>query len=161
MIQNPLTASHQKCEKRMFDGNPRSGRLAWGEGGSRSLCCCWFVVSASTLVRWLSVCRAVSVRVAVLLTFGHHRAACGKVGVLSRRGYAVESAVAQICREGGASQHSDVTVRLFESDSHIQSTLDVGVWKFHSTSCRFHTGCHTQRDRWPRIEDSLKVSREV
>ena len=29
----------------------------------------------------------------------------------------------------------------------IQSTLDVGVWKFHSISRRVHTSCHTLRDR--------------
>ena len=38
-----------------------------------------------------------------------------KVGVLSRRGYAVESAVAQICREGGARVSTNVMVR----DLHI------------------------------------------
>ena len=32
---------------------------------------------------------------------GHHRAACARSGVLVRRGFAVESAVARICREGG------------------------------------------------------------
>ena len=33
--------------------------------------------------------------------FGHHRAACSTVGVLGRRGFAAENAIAQICREGG------------------------------------------------------------
>ena len=33
---------------------------------------------------------------------GHHRAACAVSGVLGRRGFAVESAAARICREGGA-----------------------------------------------------------
>ena len=33
---------------------------------------------------------------------GHHRAACSRVGELGKRGFAAESAVAQICREGGA-----------------------------------------------------------
>ena len=66
-----------------------------------------------------------------------------------------------------SSQHSDVTVRLFESGTRVierarlKSTLDVGVWKFHSTSRRFHTGCHTQRDQWTRVEVSPQVSREV
>ena len=32
----------------------------------------------------------------------HHRAACSSVGELGKRGVAAESAVAQICREGGA-----------------------------------------------------------
>ena len=33
--------------------------------------------------------------------FGHHSAACARSGVLARRGFAVESAVARTCREGG------------------------------------------------------------
>ena len=33
--------------------------------------------------------------------FGHHRAACARAGVLGRRGFAPESAVARICREAG------------------------------------------------------------
>ena len=33
--------------------------------------------------------------------FGHHRAACSRAGVLGRRGFALESAVARICREAG------------------------------------------------------------
>ena len=32
---------------------------------------------------------------------GHHRAACARSGGLARRGFAIESAVARICREGG------------------------------------------------------------
>ena len=42
---------------------------------------------------------------------GHHRAACGKVWVLSRRGYVVESVVAQICRAGGARVSTNLMVR--------------------------------------------------
>ena len=38
----------------------------------------------------------------LLDVLGHHRAACSTGGALGRRGFAVESAVAQICREGGA-----------------------------------------------------------
>ena len=50
-----------------------------------------------------------------------------------------------------ASQHSDVTVRLFGRDTRNRtrktlSTLDVGVWRCHSTPRRFHNGCHTRRD---------------
>ena len=36
-----------------------------------------------------------------LVSRGHHRAACAQAGVLGRRGYAVESAAARICREAG------------------------------------------------------------
>ena len=42
----------------------------------------------------------------LLDAFGHHRAACSRSGVLGRRGFAVESAVAQICREGCTSVHN-------------------------------------------------------
>ena len=34
---------------------------------------------------------------------GHHRAACATAGVLGRRGWALESVAARVCREGGAS----------------------------------------------------------
>ena len=43
--------------------------------------------------------------------FGHHRAACAAAGVLGRRGFVVESAVAQFCREGGARVSTNVMVR--------------------------------------------------
>ena len=33
--------------------------------------------------------------------FGHHHATCSRAGVLGRRGFALESAVARICREAG------------------------------------------------------------
>ena len=42
---------------------------------------------------------------------GHHRAACGRAGVLGRRGFAVESALEQICREAGARVSTNVMVR--------------------------------------------------
>ena len=41
--------------------------------------------------------------------FGHHRAACS--GVLGRRGYAVESAAARVCREAGARVTTNVMLR--------------------------------------------------
>ena len=34
-------------------------------------------------------------------SFGHHRAACSRAGVLGRRGFAVESVAARVCREAG------------------------------------------------------------
>ena len=42
---------------------------------------------------------------------GHHRSACAVAGVLGRRGFAVESAIARICREGRASVSTNVFVR--------------------------------------------------
>ena len=44
-------------------------------------------------------------------SFGHHRAACSRAGVLGRRGFAVESIGARICREGGARVATNVHVR--------------------------------------------------
>ena len=38
----------------------------------------------------------------LLDSFGHHSAACANVGVLGRRGFALESAAARVCREAGA-----------------------------------------------------------
>ena len=43
--------------------------------------------------------------------FGHHRAACSRAGVLGRRGYAVESAAARVCREAGARVTTNVMLR--------------------------------------------------
>ena len=37
---------------------------------------------------------------------GHHRAACARAGVLGRRGFAVGTAAARICREGGGTSHN-------------------------------------------------------
>ena len=42
---------------------------------------------------------------------GHHRAACARSGVLGRRGFAVESAAARVCREGGARVTTNILVR--------------------------------------------------
>ena len=42
---------------------------------------------------------------------GHHRAACAQAGVLGRRGFALESAAARVCREAGARVSTNVLVR--------------------------------------------------
>ena len=42
---------------------------------------------------------------------GHHRAACARARVLGRRGYALESAAARICREAGGRVTTNVMVR--------------------------------------------------
>ena len=44
-------------------------------------------------------------------SFGHHRAACPRAGVLGRRGFAVESAAARICREAGGRVTVNMMVR--------------------------------------------------
>ena len=47
----------------------------------------------------------------LLDAFGHHRSACAVSGVLGRRGFALESAMARICREAGARVTTNVMVR--------------------------------------------------
>ena len=49
---------------------------------------------------------------------GHHRAACATAGVLGRRGWALESAAARVCREGGARVRTNVFVRDMDLAQH-------------------------------------------
>ena len=51
------------------------------------------------------------------ICLGHHRAACSRTGFLGRRGFAVESAAAKVCREAGGRVASNLFVR----------NMDVGV----------------------------------
>ena len=44
-------------------------------------------------------------------SLGHHRAACSRAGLLGRRGFAVESAAARVCREAGGRVAMNVLVR--------------------------------------------------
>ena len=44
-------------------------------------------------------------------SFGHHRAACSEAGVLGGRGYPLECAAAQVCREAGARVTTNVFIR--------------------------------------------------
>ena len=43
--------------------------------------------------------------------FGHHRAACARAGVLSRRGFALESVVVRVCREARGRVTTNVLLR--------------------------------------------------
>ena len=63
---------------------------------------------------------------------GHHRAACAMAGVLGRRGFAVESVVARICREGGAR----VTTNMFVRDMDLRGFRQVG-WATSGSRCRW------------------------
>ena len=47
----------------------------------------------------------------LLDVFGHHRASCALTGVLGRRGFAVESITARLCREAGGRVSMNVLVR--------------------------------------------------
>ena len=61
---------------------------------------------------------------------GHHRAACARAGVLGRRGFAVESVAARICREAGGRVTTNVMVRdmdLLRPEVHDTRRLEVVV----------------------------------
>ena len=47
----------------------------------------------------------------LLDVFGHHRAGCAEAGVLGRRGFPLESAVARWCREAVATVTTNVMIR--------------------------------------------------
>ena len=47
----------------------------------------------------------------LLDAFGHHRTACSRSGVLGRRGFALESAAARVCREAGGRVATNILVR--------------------------------------------------
>ena len=53
---------------------------------------------------------------------GHHRAACARAGVLVRRGFALESVVARICREAGGRVSANVLLR--DLDLHAPIAAD-------------------------------------
>ena len=53
---------------------------------------------------------------------GHHRAACGRAGVLGRRGFPLESAAARLCREAGA--RVSTNVRIADLDLPPQGRVD-------------------------------------
>ena len=61
---------------------------------------------------------------------GHHRAACARGGVLGRRGCAVESVAARICREAGGRVATNVFVRDLDLDLH-----NAGDWKWWRGQC--------------------------
>ena len=61
---------------------------------------------------------------------GLHRAACARAGVLGRRGFAVESVAARICREAGGRVTTNVMVRdmdLVRPNVHDTRRLEVVV----------------------------------
>ena len=43
--------------------------------------------------------------------FGHHRAACARAGILGKRGFALESVLARVCREAGGRVTTNVLLR--------------------------------------------------
>ena len=69
---------------------------------------------------------------------GHHRAACARAGVLGRRGYALESAAARICREAGGRVTTNVMVR--DLDLAVPTQLTLEGWKLWSMVCHCSVG---------------------
>ena len=94
----------------------------------------------------------------LLDVLGHHRAACAEAGVLGRRGFALESVAARICREAGARVGTNVMVR--DMDSLPQSHLDTrrlevvadGLPLFHGAQSAIDTTMVSavRRDGLPR-----------
>ena len=80
--------------------------------------------------------------------FGHHRAACPEAGVLGKRGFPLECAAAQVCREGGARVSTNVFVR--DMDLAVHNGLDsrrlevvadgLTLWREGSTRRRHNNG---------------------
>ena len=63
---------------------------------------------------------------------GHHRAACATAGVLGRRGWALESVAARVCREGGGPE----SVRMFSCVTwtwQITTTWTAGASRWWQT----------------------------
>ena len=84
-------------------------------------------------------------RCRLLDVLGHHRAACAQAGVLGRRGYALESAAARVCREAGARVTTNVMVRdldllpLHQVDAHRLEVVADGLPLFHGAQVALDT----------------------
>ena len=75
------------------------------------------------LLRRLRMPLPLTARACSLLdVFGHHRAACSRVGELGKRRFAAESAVAQVCRKGGARVSANVMLRDLDTSLVTQIT---------------------------------------
>ena len=60
-------------------------------------------------------------------SFGHHRASCTRTGALGRRGFALESAAARVCREAGGRVTTNVMVR--DLDLPVLNATDSRPWE--------------------------------
>ena len=76
---------------------------------------------------------------------GHHRASCALTGVLGRRGDALESAAARVCREAGARVSTNVFLRdldlvgLCVQDQRCIEVIAEGLPVFHSAQLAIDT----------------------
>ena len=75
---------------------------------------------------------------------GHHRAACAQVGVLGRRGYALESAAARECREAGARVSTNVMLR--DMDLLLQDGTDTRRLEVVADGLPLHHGAQLAID---------------
>ena len=74
--------------------------------------------------------------------FGHHRASCARAGVLGRRGFALESATARVCREAGGRVTTNIMVRdldLAEPRAADGRKMWIPQWCALSTVTDLHT----------------------
>ena len=78
---------------------------------------------------------------------GHHRAACARVGVLGRRGFALESAATRVCREAGGRVMTNMLVRDMDlapganymADGRRLEVVVDGLSLFHGAQLAIHT----------------------
>ena len=95
--------------------------------------CCSFAVCGSSFLPLRDPGRPLDV-------LGHHRAACANVGVLGRRGFALENAAARVCREASGRVSVDVAVR--DLDIGVLERLEVvadGLPLFHGVQIAVDT----------------------
>ena len=67
-------------------------------------------------------------------SYGHHRAACSRTGVLGRRGFALESVAVRICREAGGPIAANLFVTWIWGCPGEGTT---GAWRLSWTVCLF------------------------
>ena len=79
---------------------------------------------------------------------GHHRAACARAGVLSKRGFALESVTARVCREAETRHHAGQ-----------RSGFGSQIGRMHDDSKWLLMACHcTAEHSWQWMQPSLALS---
>ena len=73
--------------------------------------------------------------------FGHHHVVCARAGVLGKRGFALESVFARVCREAGGRVTTNVLLReldiglMNEADGRRLEVVDDALPLFRSPIC--------------------------